>query len=433
MIALIAMLLAAAPVLPDRIAIKTTTRSFTATHYLAIEDGKLWWRPNPETTGKKEAWTMAPPDGLPIPHGRLESVKELLGPLPLVPDAFVRPAKLVELTADGENVVVVSDEGLVYYAKLPALEWTHVWGPAGFKRPLKIDFLHRGLAISHRKMAYEDIDGNPHPTTVGVTTFYALSGDGKTLSYTDPWLPASFGHHLCLPLHGQLVAAGLSASASTMFVIDSAGRSFTRLADFDTIGLDPTMAYSYEREKRSGVKALIRSLPPEDWLAQPPLPGKATTQITILQNGVGNSARELRVEGEGGYFSKAIRAGAWEFVKTGEKAQGTFVDPASAPPPAGEGPVLKGMLKNISLELRDFDVNCSPAKVTMTKNKEVLQLELHFKGEGDHLKGALIFASATSAKAMEMLQGKRWAAVEIVATYDTVLVGDGKLQLRFSR
>jgi hypothetical protein len=431
--ALLALLLLAPPVLPDRIAVKTPTRSFTASHYLALEDGRLWWRANPETTGRKETWSLVPPDGLPIGTGRLEAVKELIANVTGGPDSFVRPTRLVELTADGDNVIVVGDDGTVFYAKLPGLEWTNVWGPAGFKKPLKIDFLHRGLAISHRKGPYEDIDGNSHPVTVGVTTFYALSGDGRTLSYTDPWLPANFGHQLCLPLHGQWVGAGLSASASTIFVIDSAGRGFTRLADFDTIGLDPTMVYSWEREKRSGLKAVIRSLPPEDWVAQPPLPGKATNRITVLQTGPGNAARELRVEGEGGYYRKAIRAPAWEFVQTGEKATGVWADPPAIPPAPEPAPVLRGLLKDIDLELRDFDVHCSPAKVRMTKGKEVLDLELHFRGEGEHLKGALIFVAATSPNALKMLEGKKWAAVEIDASFDTVLVSDRTLKLKFSR
>ncbi|MDR1949917.1 MAG: hypothetical protein LBQ38_11040, partial [Spirochaetaceae bacterium] len=63
-------------------------------------------------------------------------------------------------------------------------------------------------------------------------------------------------------------------------------------------------------------------LPAEDWRLQPPIPlgGKAaiTRHITILQNGLGNGARELRVaglneEGETGYWTKAIFDDTWEF------------------------------------------------------------------------------------------------------------------------
>jgi hypothetical protein len=69
------------------------------------------------------------------------------------------------------------------------------------------------------------------------------------------------------------------------------------------------------------------ALPSEDWRKQPPIPlnsnaagGNAaiTRRITILQNGQGNAARELRVAGrnennEIGYWTKAIFADTWEF------------------------------------------------------------------------------------------------------------------------
>jgi len=64
-------------------------------------------------------------------------------------------------------------------------------------------------------------------------------------------------------------------------------------------------------------------LPSEDWRAQPRIPleeGAAITRhITILQNGQGNGARELRVAGrnaagETGYWHKPIFDEAWEFT-----------------------------------------------------------------------------------------------------------------------
>jgi hypothetical protein len=430
--ALLALLLLAPqgpPALPDRIFFKSPTRSFTATHSLALEDGRLWWKAN----GNNQHWGLVPPDGLPISHGRLESIKELVADFPGAPEPFVRPQRLVELTADGENVVVVSDEGLVFYAKLPGLEWTHVWGPLGFKKPLKIDFLHRGLAISHRKQAYQDIDGNSHPVTVGVTTFYALSGDGRTLSYTDPWLPPTFAHRLCLPRRNQFVAEALSASASTIFVIDAAGHGFTRLADFDTVGLDPTMPYSWERARRSGLKSVIRSLPPEDWVEQPTIPGKTTTRITVLQTGEGNRGRELRVEGESGYWRKPIAAPNWEFVMTTEGTLGIWADPSIAFPAAEPLPVYAGTFKDMKAQLRELDVDCSPAKVQLTLGKEVLDLELHFRGTGRHLKGALILAGKPSPRAKKLLKGKRWAEVDIELGESSVVVSDPSMQLRFSR
>lgn len=412
--------------LPDTVFLKTPTRSFTATHQLALEDGRLWWK----ATGEK-AWSMVPPDGLPIPRGRVDALKELL-PLPGV-EPFVRPKKLVTLTADGENVIVVSDEGFVFYAKLPGLEWKDTWGPVGLKKPLKVDFPHRALAISHRKQAYEDVDGNPHPVTAGVTTFYALSSDGRTLSYADPWLPPKFGHRICLPRHNRFAAVALSASASTIFVMDAAGASFTRLADFDTMGLNPALPYSWEREKRSGVKAVVRTLPPEDWAEQPSVPGPATARITVLQTGEGNAARELRVEGDGGYWAKAIRAPAWKFVPTGQKATGPALEPRALTPVGDARPPMKGVYQELAMELHDFDPECSPAKVRFFKGNDAIDFALHFTGEGRHRKGALILTGAVDAIARKVLGGRKWAAVDLEVDDASVAVFDGSLRLVFER
>lgn len=425
---LLGLVLSSTPALPERVFLKTPTRSFTATHQLALEDGRLWWK----AEGERD-WRLIPPDGLPIGRGRLEALKELVD-LPGVAEPFVRPRRLTSLSADGENVIVVSDEGHVFYAKLPGLEWMPTWGPIGFKRPLKIDFVHRALAISHRKQAYQDLDGNPHPVTAGVTTFYALSGDGRTLSYADPWLPPKFDHRICLPHKNLFAAVSLSASASTIFVMDAAGNSFTRLADFDTLGLNPGLPYSWEREKRSGVKSVIRTLPAEDWREQPAIPGEATTRITVLQTGEGNAARELRVEGTAGYWTKKVFDPAWAFVKTGEKALGEPLDSRAQTPVSPQSSVTwKGTFNDVSTELTDFDVECPPAKVTLRRGKTALTMTLHFVGEGRHLKGALILDGPLTAASRAVLGGKRWSAVDLEVDDDAVVVFDRTLRLSFTR
>jgi hypothetical protein len=114
---------------------------------------------------------------------------------------------------------------------------------------------------------------------------------------------------------------------------------YTRLADFDTIGCDPMwFKYTYVPYKADvpGTDYFSNlnewGLPAEDWRPQPPIPlaGNAagsnavsshaaiTRHITILQNGQGNGARELRVAGlneagETGYWAKAIFDETWEF------------------------------------------------------------------------------------------------------------------------
>lgn len=392
------LLLAAAPALPDVIVFKTPTETFTTTHDLALRDGRIWWRPH---EGQR-AWSLLPPDGLPAPRGRLEALKELAQDLPLELPAFQRPERVVALSADGDNLVAVSSDERVYYAKLSTLDWTDTWGPVGFKGPLSVHGLD-AVAMSHRKIPYEDIDGNPHPVSAGVTTFYALKDGGRVLAYADPWLPPRFEHTICLPNRGTFVGAALSASASTVFVMDAAGHAFTRLVDFDTLGDDPALPYSYVRERRSGPKSVVRSLPAEDWRAQPAVPSPHTLRITILQTGATNADRELRVEGDGGYWTKHIFDDAWRFERTGV--------PATGPKPLAQAPaqaahdetlIAERPWKGTTLTLQGFNPDCPPARLVLVSGKERLELPLPFHGGLEaggavrHLKGALLLPAGTT-------------------------------------
>jgi hypothetical protein len=358
--------------------LKTPAETFTHEWYVALRAGRLWIRPNVETTGRDEPWRLLAPDGF-ARHGK----RALDGP----------PPALREISADGDNLAAVGEDGLVYYMKFSDNGWIDRWGLGPFGDPLYAAFPHRGLAMSHRgplAAYYEDIDGNRHPISAGVTTLYALSGDGLTIGYADPWLPAHFARRICGPRRDRFVAAALSASASTLFVIDRAGDAFTRLADYDTLGENPVLGYTWERGVRGWDED--RSLPPEDWAPQPPVPGKVTARITILTTGAGNAARELRVEGAdaagtGGYWTKPLRAAAWRFVSTGAAVTGPFLAngaDATVPAPRPDellGPVrdrdLAGTLQrprvphgsapsDLRVELRRFAPDCPPAFVRLS-------------------------------------------------------------------
>ncbi len=401
MTALALLLLAAAPAgLPERVDLETGLVSHTAKHDLAIAEGRVWWKPRGASA---EQWVKIPPDGLPT--------------------SKTKPAALTGLSADGDNLVVFSSEGRVFYTKLSTLEWTDVWGPAGMRGALSVAFPHRALAMSHRLTYYEDIDGNPHPITAGVTTFYALDEDGRWITYADPWLPPKFERRLCLPLHGALVAQTLSASASTLFISDAHGNLFTRLADFDTVGDDPLLPYSYGREKRKGADDAIRTLPLEEWVQQPPIPGKHTTRLTIRQTGQGNAARELKVEGEGGYWKKMLLETKWERVATGQPAGAPFVEPGPPVTAPSASRALSGTLTGpikAAVTTQDFDPDCSPAHLALDSGGVRFTAELHFHGglrtgaHGRRFQGALIDPRPKDAKpAAALFGGRAFIDVEV--------------------
>lgn len=378
---IVALLLLAAPPLPERVHLKTYDRQFTAKYDLALLQGMIWWKP----IDSKE-WAKFPPAGLPAGD-------------------FKTPDSITEISADGDNLIAVDQGGRVYYAKLDTLKWSAKWGPLFMDGPLYVDeAAGERLAISHRKMPFEDIDGNPHGIIVGVTTLYLLVKGGTRLEYTDPWLPPSKRHLVCLPEHGRLRAAAMSASASTVFVIDHAGRAYTKLADFDTLGLDPVLRYGWERERRKGLlNDDVYSLPAHQWVAQPPLPGPASATITILQTGLGNDSRELRVGAPDGYWKKPISSGDWEKVVTGSAAPGERLDPslhALLPP---HTKTLVGRYGGEVVTLEDFAPDCSPATLTMGDQKFTLHFLQDWEPGHQRLTGAL-FGDGPSFHGRSMIE-----------------------------
>ncbi|MBL8950949.1 MAG: hypothetical protein JNK82_09250, partial [Myxococcaceae bacterium] len=269
---------------------------------------------------------------------------------------------------------------------------------------------------SHRKMAFEDIDGNPHDIIVGVTTLYVLVNQGARLEYTDPWLPPKKRHLICLPEHGRFRAAAMSASASTVFVIDAAGRSYTKLGDFDSMGLDPVLRYGWERERRTGLlNDDVYSLPAHPWVRQPDLPGPATTAITILQTGLGNDARELRVGAPDGYWKKPIAAGTWEKVETGVAAPGENIHPSRDTQLPPHTKAFTGRLGAQTVTLEDFAPDCSPATLTVGDQKLTLYFLQDWEPGHTTLTGALFGTGP-------LFHGRPMIEVELRLDGDTVTI-----------
>jgi hypothetical protein len=415
--------------LPERILIDTPTEARTATHELAVREGLLWWRK------PGQPWALMPPDGLPAPRGRLEALKELAVDVPIGPAPFRRPTRIESISADGDNLVATSLDGRVFYVKLSTLDWVDVWGPAPLAAPLSVKGL-MAFAMSHRKIPYEDLDGNPHPVSAGVTTLYGLRRGGTQLVYADPWLPPNFERVLCLPERGRFVASALAASASTLFVMDATGRAFTRLVDFDIHGDNPALPYSYAREKRSGAKAVVRTLPAPDWVAQPPVPGKHTLRIGIEQTGSTNADRELRAEGEGGVWTKGITAPAWTFVKAGKAAgqpELPFVTGGPVPrsPDVDQRLAARDPWPGTEVTLAQWNPLCPPARLEVTSGAEKVQLELPFhfglsQGDDDArlLKGALLLPRGSNAwlKRVRAVAGGEHLDVVVQVTRDEVLL-----------
>lgn len=301
--------------LPEKVTFKTKTETFNQDHYFAVRECRIWVKPNTEVTGKKENWgVLGPFKGFPGNNG-------VLGRFQFDSEDNC----ITEVSADGDNLIALDKERVIYYTKLFALnKWKAKWGlpfPKTFKMPkdaLSWSISHRGPYMEY----YNDIDGNKHRTGPGVTTLYMMPADGNHIFYADPWIPAKWGGHQAdMPYRGRMIARKMAASGSTLFLINDAGDLYTRLFDFDTSGQNPALSYSWKREKRTGSRKFTRTLPGEEWKRQLPPIGRYTDKITIFQNGnKGSAGFTLRVEGENkfgetGYFEKDIYASKWNFIR----------------------------------------------------------------------------------------------------------------------
>jgi hypothetical protein len=314
-------------IFPDAVYIKTRTQTFNMYHYYTINNGKIWYK---SIDGSKEpaSWTLFDKTG--VPHNSRKW-------------GFTKTETITEICADADELVALSEEGTFYrycFDKTIAHKSEAWLDRQGWpdEEPLHLDrrtAANLSWALGKRNshvLYYEDTFGNQHHNgTMEIATTYILLEDGQEICYADTGLPADFSRNYIGPERGTFKAVSLSASASTMFVINEAGEMYTRLADFDTTGSDPMffkytyIPYKSDLEGSNYFSNLTEwALPAEDWRPQPriPLSGLAaiTRHITILQNGQGNGARELRVaglnaEGDTGYWAKAVFDDIWEFKK----------------------------------------------------------------------------------------------------------------------
>ncbi|MFP3091153.1 hypothetical protein LQZ21_12590 [Treponema sp. TIM-1] len=311
---------------PETVYIKTRTQTFNTYHYYILKDGLIWYKGITPDSGPRD-WTIFMETGLPHNFGD---------------PYFYYPKYIVEIAADADELVALSDEGRFYRI---CQDWifsrqTKKWlDKQGWPEMVGLYLDHRtarnqAWTVGKRNdqvKYYEDPFGNQHHNgTQEIVTTYVLLEDGQEICYADPGLPTDFSRNFVGPERGAFKAAAISASASTLFLINDAGEMYTRIVDFDITGGDPMFfKYTYVpyESNLSGTNYWSNltpwGLPSEDWKPQPaiPLNGKAavTRHITILQNGQGNAARELRVagyndQGETGYWSKPLEASDWTFV-----------------------------------------------------------------------------------------------------------------------
>ncbi|MDR0630092.1 MAG: hypothetical protein LBG24_10745 [Treponema sp.] len=190
---------------------------------------------------KPQDWTLFEKNGLPHNSGK---------------PGFKKTEKITEISADADELAALACDGAFYRYCFDKtiVHASKLWfDRQGWPRKERL-FMdtetarNRAWAMGKRNaqvLYYEDRFGNQHYNgTMEIATTYVLMEGGQEIRYADTGLPCDFSRNYIGPERGAFKASALSASASTMFVINEAGEMYTRLADFDVVGCDP-MFFKY--------------------------------------------------------------------------------------------------------------------------------------------------------------------------------------------
>jgi len=216
--------------LPRHVDFRTTTTTFNRRYAFVLRAGHVYYRAQPAG-----AWARLP-----------------------VPSCFDGDVR--GISVDDDELVAIDRARHVFTMdgalRPPALfNWTERWGPpfwTGAGRRLPDGPLWSWSVLSPAEdRTWTDSAGNRQP--VGdekVSHVWLVRDNGRRLVYMDPWLPADDSYEMCGPQRGRFRAVAMSAAASTVFVMNSAGAMYTRLYDFDMSGADSFFDhYSYEDQR----------------------------------------------------------------------------------------------------------------------------------------------------------------------------------------
>ncbi len=360
--------------LPEQIHLRSTTATYNRRYWFVLRDGQIYFKSNAEQTGIEQPWA----------------------PLP-TPPCFAGDVR--GISADDDEMIAI-DSGRQIYTMDGALgdpalfNWTVRWGPifwTGAGRTLPTgEKWSWSVSSPIEDVTFTDPAGNAHTVGSGkVSHIWQLSRRGQRLTYMDPWLPSDESYEMCGPHRGRLHSQAISASGSTVFVINRFGDMFTRLYDFDISGHN-SFFLDYAYEDQAGVADPLIQIPAEPWTEQPKIPGRISSAISIAKRGTGSIHRTLRVEGRRsgrtGYWEKdVVRRGsrAWRFVPTGDPLAGRPLDNSASDTSgrrlgSNEDVAYEGEAGGIVIRIANFNVYCTPAELSVElADGNQVELTLH--------------------------------------------------------
>lgn len=305
--------------LPDQVYLRTDHTSFNRRYQFVLRNGRIWFKSNAAVTERKEPWAQ---------------VK--------MPACLA--GTVIGISVDDDEMIALREDGGIYtmdnaLKDYRLFNWSSRWGPLfwqgdGYKLPPGYRAWSWSVVSPAEDKNYIDPAGNKFPVGNGKCShIWTLLPGGQGLALHDPWLARDNSYGMCTPKRGRFRAINLSASGSTLFVINRYGDMYTRIYDFDLSGDDNAfLEYSYKDQSNKADPAI--QLPPAGWVHQPKIPGKITQNIGIHKVGANFQHRILRVQGVGpsgqnGYWQKDyhdMKAADWKFHRTDQPLHGPLLD-----------------------------------------------------------------------------------------------------------
>ncbi len=372
--------------LPERFYFRTGKYTFNSRYYTAILDGSIYIKPNQDLDGGDGPWE------------KMTLPKDLDG-------------SVSEIAIDGRQMIAIDSNRRLYRmddARGPVEDffWTDRWGfpfAQGFGFNIREDILSWDISVvsTPEDIMYTDPAGNhqgqPPKNEISCAHLIILDNAGRHLIFNDPWLPADYSYEIGLPYRGRFVAAAMSSSGSTHFIMNKFGDMFTRLYDFDISGYHNIyypIDYSYEDQR--GKDNPKWQLPAEDWKMQPKIDtsggdAQITDCITIFKVGTYCTDRVLRVEGlnrngETGFYEKHISDAEWKFHITNLPLAGKFLENRpydSSMDDSGRGEYYNYLKKyrDFSIRINEFHCYCTPADFVISFGQaKNINLKIHSVG-----------------------------------------------------
>ena len=372
------------PEFPKAVYFRTASESFNDRYYFLLNNNSLYIKRRDDLDADITGWHRI--ENYQMSNSSKQSDK-----------IFNR--KIEQINIDGKKMQLIYD-GKIYSCNSGLSDytdwiWDSSWGfPFSLGPGIELPLQYRGWSVSFADPEIQkyQTDQNGNKFSVFVGSIYILSADGTLIYIADPWTPADWGYRIATPMRGMFIARNISASGSVVFIINDYGVMFTKYVDFDVIGANPTLRYTYETiPVHEGIfdREYPRKLPIADWKRQPKIDGAISDRITIYTSGEGEDARSLRVEGldpdgNTGYFEKELTAKDWKFVKaslavnTDRLLRNTKDGTALAI--QGESKDLRyiGKIDSYEAVLDDFNLYCSPSSLRIALKSGIsLQLYLH--------------------------------------------------------